>query len=73
MKLKMKLKHRDPRKRHDIEFRWLWSSGLTGATVVVTNTVARADRNRVLCIGLAVVNSTAIDGYPQALLNAWSI
>jgi len=45
MKLKMKLKHRDPRKRHDIEFRWLWSSGLTGATVVVTNTVARADRN----------------------------
>lgn len=55
-------------------------SGLTGATVVVTNTAARAFDwapkwlglliSTILCIGLAIMNSTAIDGYPLAFLNA---
>jgi hypothetical protein len=55
-------------------------SGLTGATVVVTNTAARAFDwapkwlglliATVLCVGLAVMNSSAIDGYALALLNA---
>ena len=55
-------------------------SGLTGATVVVTNTAARAFDwapkwlgllvATVLCVGLAVMNSSAINGYALALLNA---
>jgi hypothetical protein len=55
-------------------------SGLTGATVVVTNTAARAFDwapkwlgllvSTVLCVGLAVMNSSAINGYALALLNA---
>ena len=55
-------------------------SGLTGATVVVTNTAARAFDwapkwlgllvALVLCVGLAVMNSSAINGYALALLNA---
>lgn len=55
-------------------------SGLTGATVVVTNTAARAFDwapkwlglavATVLCVGLAFMNSSAINGYALALLNA---
>lgn len=55
-------------------------SGLTGATVVVTNTASRAFDwspkwfglvvSTVLCVGLAVVNSTVLSGYALALLNA---
>jgi hypothetical protein len=55
-------------------------SGLTGATVVVTNTAARAfDWSpkwfgllvaTVLCFGIAIVNSTALSGYALAALNA---
>ena len=55
-------------------------SGLTGATVVVTNTAARAfDWSPkwfglvvagALCIGLAVMNNSAVNEYVLALLNA---
>ncbi len=55
-------------------------SGLTGATVVVTNTAARAFDwapkwlglaiALILCLGLAIMNSSAINGYALALLNA---
>jgi hypothetical protein len=55
-------------------------TGLTGATVVVTNTAARAFGwapkwlglvvALVLCVGLAAARSSAIEEYVLALLNA---
>jgi uncharacterized membrane protein len=55
-------------------------SGLTGATVVVTNTAARAfDWSpkwfglvvaAALCIGIAAMNSSPVSGYVLALLNS---
>jgi hypothetical protein len=55
-------------------------SGLTGATVVVTNTAARALEwapkwfglavALVMCIGIAFMRSSAIADYALALLNA---